>query len=254
MGDDTRLTEDTAHATPADEPETSAVDCPTRAADPTALAWSLDDGSDEPQRQSWRSVWGVVAVIGVCGALIASVLAWVAGQVVSHPTIAGHPTMAPTTQAAPAPGSTFAVPSPAPTLTVTQTVTPAPAQPTASDAANDQLFLQRLQTDGFNNNSPEMAGYAHMVCNDLQQGKSETQVVQWLSAGPLLGMGREWLALFVNDAKVSYPNCAAKVEIPPAAPAPAAPSGPAPSGPCYYSAATPECPPKGLTPEQRDNY
>jgi len=40
---------------------------------------------------------------------------------------------------------------------------------------------------------------------------------------------------------------------PPAAPPSAPPAAP-PSGPCYFSPATPECPPKGLTPEQRENY
>jgi hypothetical protein len=41
----------------------------------------------------------------------------------------------------------------------------------------------------------------------------------------------------------------AQHEILPPPPPPAAPSGP-----CYYSPATPYCPPKGLTPEQRENW
>jgi hypothetical protein len=51
----------------------------------------------------------------------------------------------------------------------------------------------------------QMAGFAHQVCNSLRQGQPEAQVVQWLAAA--LGMHQQWAALFVNDVKVSYPNC-----------------------------------------------
>ena len=158
--------DDTAQA-----PETSAVDCPTHAADPTQLAWSLDDGSDEPQRQSWRSVFGVVAVIGVCGAMIAGVLVWVAG--LSHPTIAGHPTTAPPTQAAPAPGSTFAVPPPAPPSTVTQTVTAAPPTTTSlSPQDRDTRFVALMSAQGL---APQymdrIVEAAHGICDQIARGE-----------------------------------------------------------------------------------
>lgn len=230
----------TAQAPPSDEPETTSVDCATNA-DQTVLAWSDAEPETEPQRRSWTRTVGIASGIVACGAAAAAGL-WLA-ITGFKPAASNH--SAPST-----------VPS-APITTVTQTVSAAPAQPPtttvqASDAANDQLFLRRLATDGFNNNTPEMAGYAHQVCNSLRQGQPETQVVQWL-ASVLFSPNdthNQWASLFVNDAKVSYPNCAPiQSEGPPAAPAPAAPSVP-----CYYSPAHPECPPKGLTPEQRENY
>jgi hypothetical protein len=188
--------DDTKQAPPA-ESETEEVTGLSPLAGLDALAWSdYDDGPQ--QRQSWRRTTIVAGVLVTCGVLLAGGIG--AALWASRQSNDGRPM--PTAAKPSVTSSVSAAPAPT-TSTVTQTVT----APAPSDAAYDQLFLQRLYTDGFNNNSPEMAGYAHMVCNDLRQGKSEFQVVQWLSV-PLLGMDREWLTLFVDDAKASYPNCA----------------------------------------------
>jgi hypothetical protein len=200
--------DDTAQAPEPDEPETSAVDCGTAAA--PELAWSQGDPDEPaPQRHSWPVTWGHVGIIAACSAVLAFAIGvsfW-AATTPDKPNAPQFTGPAITTPPAPAPSTTLAAPPPV-TITVTPTPTTTITTAHASDAANDQVFLQRLATDGFNNNSPQMAGYAHIVCNDLRLGESETQVMQWLSAGPFIGMGRDWLALFVNDAKVSYPNCA----------------------------------------------
>lgn len=186
-----------------DEPDTQASEHGADADTSAELAWSQYDDTEVMQRRSWTRTVGLATGIVACGSVLAAGL-WFGitgfrsapANHVARPTVSAVPsTVTQTVSAAPAPP---APPVAAPT-------TPATTTAQASDAANDQLFLQRLQTDGFNNNSPEMAGFAHQVCNSLRQGQPEAQVVQWLAAA--LGMHQQWAALFVNDVKVSYPNC-----------------------------------------------
>jgi hypothetical protein len=178
--------------------DTSVVEHDTGTVDAAELAWSqADDDTDVIQRRSWHRTWGLATGIVACGSALAAGL-WLA--------IPGFRTAQPNHVARP-------------TVSAAPTTTKAVA-PQASDAANDQLFLHRLDTDGFMmTKDPQMTlGFAHQVCNSLRQGEPEAQVVQWLAAASLLS--REWAAFFVNDAKVSYPNCEAPVTTTVAAPAP----------------------------------
>ena len=85
------------------------------------LAWSQADESDEPQRQPWRSVWGIVAVITACAVVVAGLVGLVLW--VSKPggpsSVPATTNVAPVPSAAPPPVTVTVQPSPAPPVTLT---------------------------------------------------------------------------------------------------------------------------------------
>ena len=185
-GDETRASEHGADA------DTTIVEPTATGERKPELAWSVDDDEPEPQQRSWARTAGIAAGITACGtALAAGLLLAIQGFKHDASNTVEPQRTAPTTTVAVAPTTTA----------------PAPTSPHASDAANDQVLLQRLGTDGFMMiKDPQMTlGFAHQVCNSLRQGRSEADVVQWLAAA--LRMSPDWAALFTNDVKVSYPNC-----------------------------------------------
>lgn len=161
--------------------DTVAVD--TAMAD-TVLAWSADDGVDEPVRVSWRNVCGRAAAV-LAGCLIAAVLvvlAWrelpervseqartPAAEVVTQPSAA-----APSTEPAP--------PLPATTGSVAQKITPPPLPAPDPDteflAAMDRAQVH-MTTEA------EAIGQGHHVCRSLDKGASIQGITaQILSVSP----------------------------------------------------------------------
>ena len=181
--DDTRSAEDFA-----DEPETTVVESDTSTVDARELAWSLDDGDDEPQRQPWRSVWGIVGVIAACSIVIAGVtgvVLWVTRQHNDVQPLSPQPTS--TAVAEPTPtGPKYCAPGhnadkgclpvvnagPPATVTVTAPTPTTTATPALQGAdAKFITFLRGSGPIGFNAVSTTSAiADAHLVCADLQQG------------------------------------------------------------------------------------
>jgi hypothetical protein len=156
---------------------------PTAQAPEVVEAWSLDDEPDE-QRHSWRSAWGIVAIIAACSVVVAGVVGlvvWVS-RAGSH-DVPPPPTAAPTTTVA-APASTTA---PATTITAPSTPKPAPVL-----SAEDHRLLHNLRSaDDYTIDNPALVvEHAHRYCDVVRQGFSSYQAWQTVvsEAGDQIGM------------------------------------------------------------------
>jgi hypothetical protein len=114
--------DETTHAPPSEEPETSVVASDTTTVDRDELAWSLDDTDDElkAEHRSWTDTWKTTAMILACAALVAAMvggLIWGWHAVNRHsaapptPTLASTPSAAAPTPSAPAPTPSPPAPS-----------------------------------------------------------------------------------------------------------------------------------------------
>jgi hypothetical protein len=161
--------DETQRAPPADdEQETTSEDCAT-SADHTQLAWSDDDGTDEPQHRSW---WWIAVPILACSAVLAvaiGVSLWVS-------RLPAAPQPAPKAQRTTGPTVTQTVSAaPAPPTTATVTVAPAPAPSTPALSATDRAFLADVQHYGLYYSDPAYPiAHAHALCN-------------WITAHPNAG-------------------------------------------------------------------
>lgn len=174
--------DDTRQAEPGDEPETTSV--PTSAAPTPELAWSLDDGTDEPQRHPWRSVWGLVALIAACSIVAAGgigIVLWVLRQhhdepppPAAQPTTTAPATVTVTAAPTTAPGPKYCEPGHNADKGCLPVVAETPAPTTTGLQGADAKFVTFLRGSGpigFNAISTTTAiADAHLVCEDLQQG------------------------------------------------------------------------------------
>jgi hypothetical protein len=193
---------------------------PTAQAPEVVEAWSLDQEvaaellgeHDEPQRQPWRTVWGLTAIILACAVVVAGVVAlvlWVSRS--------GHdvpPVAVPTTVAPPAATTAPAITTPAPS-------TPKPA-PVLS--AEDHRLLHNLRSaDDYTIDNPALVvEHAHRYCDVVRQGFSSYQAWQTVvseagdqigmhSSRPLFGAARTPTEMAWNiltaEAIAVYPSC-----------------------------------------------
>jgi Protein of unknown function (DUF732) len=217
---DTSHSDDTAAASTADEPDTAIVASDTSAMERRELAWSLDDGSDEPQRQPWRNTWGIVGAIAACSAVLAGtvgVTVW--GLWSHHNAPAVQPsttTTAPPPTAVAPPPTAIATPPPTVTITATPpsttalltTITSEAApthQPLIFTAAEDQAFLRDQQAHGLTIQNPAMVLHtAHDFCRMLAAGESVDQATENLIAG---GLEASVAPFLTSSAMLIYPGC-----------------------------------------------
>jgi heme/copper-type cytochrome/quinol oxidase subunit 2 len=169
-----KTSDDTAAASPADEPETTVSK--TAHVDRSELAWSLDDDSDEPQRQPWRSVWGIVAVIAACSVVVAGVI----GLVVWLVSRSGHDVPPPKPSAAPTVSSSVAAPAPTSTVPPVTTVT-VTAPPTTTTSLTPQerdaqfVALVAPKLPSWANDRLPLVGQD--ICKGIGEGKSQAELV-----------------------------------------------------------------------------
>ena len=162
------------------------------------LAWSLDDDDDampiEPQ--SWRSAWGVAAILLACAGVTAFVIGIVGWVSFREADDAAPPTTAPTIPASalpaitPKPTPLAAPPKPPVTVTVTPkptTVTveaspqahPAPklANPALTPNNTDERFLAALRRAQITIDNPAKALFgARWVCGQFANGFSAPDI------------------------------------------------------------------------------
>jgi hypothetical protein len=132
----------------------------------------------------------------------------------------------------------------------------APGVAVADPGDNVQRFLDYLERNGEPaEQSPELERAAvdlgRATCGLFAGGSSADQVMRTsLKDGRwTTHQAAVWMVGSVEYLCPQYDYLLGTYnEIPPP------PPPPAPSGPCFYSPATPECPPQGLTPEQRENW
>jgi hypothetical protein len=88
---------------PEDDETTQVETAAAKIGDPAALAWTRADEPVEPQRQSWRSTWGIAATALACGVLAGGVGAYLWA---TSKSTSAKPTVAPAVSAAPTPTKT----------------------------------------------------------------------------------------------------------------------------------------------------
>lgn len=258
--------DDTAEAPQSDAPDTVVVDSHTINVDRAELAWSLDDET-EPERRTWRATYRNAALI-VAGASLVGAVVWVAGHAISGKQQLSNPT-------------TTAAAQPKPSVAQSSTVPAAPTSAPVFDAEDQQVLNQLGVVEGYIITDPPLViQHARRFCALTRQGLSNHQATEALESESIsthhpieseivvdnprqpLGAARSpaeraWWNLTADAMGVyhcdgdSLPAAPATITAPPPA---APPPSVTPPTPCYFSPATPECPPKGLTPEQRENW
>jgi hypothetical protein len=191
MNDDTLAAFTATEQAAAETSYTTVLD--TRAtAHATNVAWSREDPPTIPEpigRRTWRSTLALAALIVACAGLALVVIdgqilagKWKAIEPAPNGTIVGtrtplQPTPMPTQSATP--------PAPPTPSTPVETVLPT-AQPPADDLTpTDHAFLNALDNDGIPQRNPgtdpEAVATAVMLCNQLQQGHTSTEVEAFMS-------------------------------------------------------------------------
>lgn len=246
---------DDLHDNPTQTGDETGAGRPAEELTSSLLAYG-DEPETEPETEPGQTMpkrrvvaWAAGILAAGC-AIAGGIVVWDATH---HPTARSHP--AATTTAAAAPTTAVAPP---PTVTVQAPTPQTTVAPTPGPSAYDQNFLSLMRQEGWGrtDNSDaeqcgkEMISFAHQVCS--YAGLDISVVYQNMAGSSFISPAREERRAVAN-ASQAYPNCTFTEESPPpAAPPPAAPT-PTP-GLCYYSPEHPECPPRGLTSEQRNNY
>ncbi|WAC90246.1 DUF732 domain-containing protein [Mycobacterium sp. Aquia_213] len=148
------------------------------------LAWSrgdddVDTPSDAPnQRQSWRATWRTAAALLAVGLVIAGAIVLGRSLLTTHPKpSAPSPTAAPTSKAAPAPGTAS---------------TAAPSS-IVSTPGQDNKYVQDLNDQGISFANPDAAIYnGKMVCANIRLGMTVQQIIaDFRATNPALGSHAE---------------------------------------------------------------
>jgi hypothetical protein len=234
------------------EPDTQAgmtENLPTIQAPEQVQAWSDDDNEPETERQSWRSAWGIVAVILACCAVLGgavSMALWVSKPDESPPV-------------------------------ATSAARPAPTLSTSATNDDDAKLLALVRNSGWqavprqgwplgSADEPAVIEDARAVCTAVQLHFSAEDTASRLRrVWPGISQGQvSWF--MVTAVNVYCPQLSIAVatqSAPPAAPPPPVvvtvtppPQAPAPqtTEPCYYSPEHLNCPPRGLSPDERANW
>lgn len=124
-----------------------------------------------------------------------------------------------------------------------------------ADPPNVQGFYEQLESSGIPvERSYESEGRAldlgYQICNAYASTLNNDRVgAMFFNLGYSAHDAASWSVAAVRNLCPQYINLQGRHDEIQPSPAPATPPGP-----CSFSPATPECPPQGLTPEQRENW
>ncbi len=158
---------------------------PTPPASVPELAWSQDDDTEEPGRQSWPVTWATGAVL-ILGAVIliavVGIIDWAIRPSAQprRPNAALLPTATSTVaiQAAPPPPTATVTVEAPPAVPKSSTETTTPARPLLAELSPDDRFISWLNADNMYPDDRNIAIHdGRAICAMFSQGKNKTAII-----------------------------------------------------------------------------